>query len=629
MIKSLKARKVTVYMALLIGLHIYLNFILIPPDQLFNENPIYQDDYCGHFYRALIAKKMLWEEGAVWGYDPHFMAGYPVGTVTDADNKSTGLVVWAFSFLGEGRAFKFYVFIIYLALPIFIYLTARNFDLTNPEAAIASTLALFFWYFCDWVDSLPMWGGFSFALMSYLSLYSFSLFYKYLQTGKLGDFVIFSLVSAWTVWTHVFVLFCLILPVGFTYLLSIKERKRKFHLFMFIWVVWIGLTNSPWVLPLWKFLHYKIPTKEFFPSMGLGHIYSKPVANIMLPFAWGGVVLWALEKKHIKAFSLLFVCLFLTVVTAYGSQLPVFHDLEPLRFFLPLAFFASIPAARGIGFVVRFLQQGVLNLAKSMGLLRKLGQWPFKIIFLLLVLLVLSVQMLKIAVWEPGEDCLFRELTAKGEHLEATLPPEAWQIIEWIRKNTSREGRILIEDSSEESGHKYFGTQMPALLPWYTRRQFIGGPVPDVYILHHFAEFTGGVLFKKDLGLYTPSLLRDYFDTYNIRWIIAWSNKAKKSFIEYPYYTTVSETIGDFSLYEVNRRPTFFLKGGGKIKADYNQISVTEASAGEVVLKFHWLSTLKTKPPLKIERYRVLDDPVGFIKVYNGEVRNFVIYNTY
>jgi len=625
-IKLFKTHKVVFYMLFLIILHTIFNFILIPFHQLVNENPIYQDDYSVHFYRALVMRRMLSESKAAWGYDPYFMAGYPVGTVMDTDNKSTGLVVWLFSFLGPARAYKFYVFFIYLAIPIIIYLAAKNFDLTEFEAAIASTLALLFWYFCDWIDSVPMWGAFSFTFVSYISVFSFSLFYKFLKTGKVWDFIIFCLVSAWTISTHVLVLFCLILPIAFTYLIGIKGRGRKFHLLMLIWVVWIGLTNSFWIFPLLKFLHFKTATKILFKSMGLRHIYSKPVTNLMLPLAWAGIFVWALEKKLIKAFSLLFICLFLMVVTAYGSHLPVFDDLEPLRFFMPLAFYASIPAAKGINFILQFMKRGLLSIAKSTRWISKLGQRPIKIIFLFLVLVIFSLQFFNLI--GEGRDCLYQEIMSGGGRLEADLPPEGWAIINWIRENTTSQGRILIEDSSTFAGaHKYFGTHLPALLPWYTNREFIGGPLPGAFIKHHFADFMDGVLFQKNLRNYSPSLLKAYFDTYNIKWIIAWSHTALVSFKRQSSYITHLHTIGDFSFYQVERPPSFFLKGSGKIKADYNKISITEVSPGEVVIKYHWLSTLKTKPPLKIEPFPILDDPIGFIKIYNGQTRNFEIYN--
>ncbi|KPJ58140.1 MAG: hypothetical protein AMS15_09100, partial [Planctomycetes bacterium DG_23] len=178
-------------------------------------------------------------------------------------------------------------------------------------------------------------------------------------------------------------------------------------------------------------------------------------------------------------------------------------------------------------------------------------------------------------------------------------------------------------------GQKYFGGHLPALLPWYTKREFIGGPEPDHYIKHHFASFTYGELFGRDITGFSLSLLQTYFDTYNIKWIIAWSDKSRIYFQRHSGYITYLHSIGDFSFYEVRRNPNFFLKGSGKTKADYNKIVVTEASPGEVVLKYHWLQTLRTKPPLKIEAYPVPDDPIGFIKIYNGEVRDFEIYNAY
>ena len=60
-----------------------------------------------------------------------------------------------------------------------------------------------------------------------------------------------------------------------------------------------------------------------------------------------------------------------------------------------------------------------------------------------------------------------------------------------------------------------------------------------------------------------------------------------------------------------------------------NRLTIRDASAGRIVLKYHWLPTLRSDPPLPMRAYAVLDDPVGFIEVDNGAVQDFVIYNGY
>ena len=40
-----------------------------------------------------------------------------------------------------------------------------------------------------------------------------------------------------------------------------------------------------------------------------------------------------------------------------------------------------------------------------------------------------------------------------------------------------------------------------------------------------------------------------------------------------------------------------------------------------------WLPTLHSDPPLPLRAYPVPGDPVGFIQVDNGAIRDFTIYN--
>ena len=625
MFEILRKHRIMFYMALVIILHLYLTLLLLPFDQLINEHPIYDIDYPVNFYQALRMKRMLSQSGACWGYDPYSMAGYPGGAVADVDNKSTGLVVWLFSFLGPARAFKFYVFFVYLAIPASLYLAARNFDLKNFEAAIASTLALLAWYF--YIGEPPLRAGtFSFTFASYLSLYSFSLFYKFLKTDKTRHLIIFSLVSAWNFAVHAMSILILGPPLVLAYIFSLRKKAFKFHLYMVLWAVWVLLTNSFWIFPLLRFIDLKVSTKAYMQTQGFFFMVYNPVGRLLLPLGLLGTILWRNKADLLKPATFFIMWLYFAIVSAHGSDLPFFEELEPLRFVGPLVFFSIIPASKLISSILSGILKAVLGLRSKLPLLKKLGKNFFKIPLAAsgVVLLLLYI----LALYAQNIDLSYR--IKRGEILDATLPTDGWAMIAWIQENTNEQGRILLEDAGEKwGGQKYFGGHLPALLPWYTKREFIGGPEPDYYIKHHFASFTNGELFGKDITGFSLSLLQTYFDTYNIKWIIAWSDKSRIYFQRHSGYITYLHSIGDFSFYEVRRNPNFFLKGSGKTKADYNKIVVTEASPGEVVLKYHWLQTLRTKPPLKIEAYPVPDDPIGFIKIYNGEIRDFEIYNAY
>lgn len=625
MFEFLKKHKIVFYMTFLIILHLYLTFLLLPFDQLINEHPLFDIDYPVNFYQAVRMKEMLSESKAAWGYDPYSMAGYPGGTVADVDNKSVGLVVWLFSFLGPARAFKFYVFFIYLGIPIIIYLAARNFELKRSEAASASTLVLLCWYF--FIGEPPLRAGtFSFTFTSYLSLYTFSLFYKFLKTNKTRHFIIFSLVSAWNFSVHAMSILILGPPLVLAYLFSLRKKPAKFHLYIMLWAVWILIANSFWIFPLLRFIDLKVSTKTYMQTQGFFYMRYNPVGRFLLPFGLLGTLLWVKKGNMLKPLTFFIMWVYLAVVSAYGSRLPIFDEMEPLRFVGPLVFFSIIPASKVISFIGSRILKAVLGLKNKVGFLRKLGENVFKIPLASLGIALLVLYIL--ALYAQNIDLSYK--IKRGEILDATLPTEGWAMIGWIKENTSDQGRILMEDAGEKwGGHKYFGGHLPALLPWYTKREFIGGPEPDHYLKHHFVAFINGELFQRDINNYSLALLRTYFDAYNIKWIIAWSDKTRAYFKRHPGYITYLRSIGDFSFYEVKRNPSFFLKGSGKTKAEYNKISVTQASPGEVVIKYHWLSTLKTKPPLKIERFDLLDDPIGFIRIYNGEVRDFEIYNAY
>ena len=206
-------------------------------------------------------------------------------------------------------------------------------------------------------------------------------------------------------------------------------------------------------------------------------------------------------------------------------------------------------------------------------------------------------------------------------------------LLNFLEKNTTREGRILIEDSEylrESPAHEYYGGHFPGLFPEYVKREYLCGPRPMYPIKHSYASFTRGVLFGRKIKDYTGDDLQERFDLYNVKWIVCWFKESKDFFEQFPEYITKIADIDKFTVYEVKRAPSFFIKGRGTIRADYNRLELKDVSAedNEIIISYHWMQGFKSVPERKIEKVFISGDPIGFIKITNPP-RTILIRNDY
>ncbi|MFH1132435.1 MAG: hypothetical protein V1754_13955, partial [Pseudomonadota bacterium] len=121
--------------------------------------------------------------------------------------------------------------------------------------------------------------------------------------------------------------------------------------------------------------------------------------------------------------------------------------------------------------------------------------------------------------------------------------------------------------------------------------------------------------------------LCEYLERYAVRYVVVSEIKRKlewrKDLLKFV------KLIGFVRIYETKISPSYFLRGHGKIAAQgFNQISVVDARGPEVVVRFHWMETLRCRPACHIERFNVPDDRVGFIRVRQPPEK-FEIYNSY
>lgn len=608
-VKGLIDKKAKFILIALLLLHLIGIMRMVSPLRLIGPEPLYRNDYCFHFQKAHAVSTILMQDKALWGYDPFYLAGYTVGLLADMDNKAAGIFMFLFSFLGKAVSFKLYVLLSFWLLPLVLYLTAKNFAMNKLQALLVSGLSLSFWYtqFPDFTD----YGMFSFLFVSYLSVYVVSLFYKYMEKGGALNFLLLALFSSIIFYIHIFAFFILIVPCTSIYLINIRKLSLKKHFSLLMAIFLIILLNSPWLLPVLKHTQFskaveinnafqsgiiKLVSHSFF---NMKYIFR----NLLLFLGIMGLIFWKKQGDKLKFWTFFPSFVFLFSVSYFGSYIRFFSALGPLRFMHPLVFLSLLPASLSIS-------QGI-NLAAE-----HLSQREAIAISIIIFILISPFLLSPIsAIILPNR-------------IGDPLPDKGYALIDWIKDNTDNKGRILIELSGNTE--IYFNTHLPSTLSVLCDRQFIGGPwFGTRYDDVSFANFCFGRIFGRPIEEFSPQNIKKYLEIYNIHWIIAWSDEAKALFSSRPDIYLLSTQIDKFCIYHAPRTSSFFLKGTGKINVTYNRIEVSEASQGELILKYHYIPSLKVDPPLPIEGIRVLDDAVGFIKVKNAEVSNFTIYNEY
>jgi hypothetical protein len=277
----------------------------------------------------------------------------------------------------------------------------------------------------------------------------------------------------------------------------------------------------------------------------------------------------------------------LFLLSYFGALIPALKAWQPLRFKIPYDLFLVIGAAYAIG---RQLQSGDVT-----------KPW--------LIPLLLSGAALTFAI-NLGQS----ESTGRLR-LRSQLPPEIARIVEWIEREAAPDGRILFEESGDETGFVHDGIYLSSFLPYLTGRQIIGGPINLYNDRHHFAEFHSGKLFKRDIGALSDTELRNYLGLYNIGAIAAFHPASLKRLQSIPGLVTLDQRIGPVHLMKVNQVLNWFVQGQGKIKARLNRLELTELAGNPVIVKYHWIAGLKSEPAAKIEPVKLADDPIPFIKI--------------
>jgi len=590
-----------------------------PVNGLFDVNALIDQDWGLHFHHLRSIETFWTQDRVLTGYNPFFMAGYPSNTIQDLSIKFFEVAALAFSALTLSTVqwFKLIAFLSMASVPFILYFAARNFfyadDSKSLIALSAALLGTIYWW-----NSLPremfFYGMIGFPVAAYLCIWGLSLNYRIANEAKAFTpahfgWLLFMLVI---LPLHIQSLLIFLPPLIALLLVQPKLFQRNLVLSILGAGVLSLLANSFWLIPA-------IAHRGDDVSSAI--VEQLPLFASSQPFTFlidylGAKGYWTFRPTFLEK-GLRLVLLILGVLgtrrlirsdhrslgimlasgltglfllSYFGAFIPALKAWQPLRFKIPYDLFLVIGAAYAIS---RQVQRGDVTRPR-------------------LIPLLLSGAALTFAI-----NLAQSESTGRLQ-LRSQLRPEIAGIVEWIDRETPPEGRILFEESGDETGFVHDGMYLSSFLPYLTGRQIIGGPINLYNDRHHFAEFHSGKLFKRDISTLHDDELRNYLQLYNIGAVVTFHPASIDKLLSIPGLVTVDQRIGPVQLMKVNQPLSWFVEGEGKVQVGANRLELRDLKGNPIVLKYHWVEGLAATPHANILPLKLGDDPIPFIKIVNS-----------
>ena len=627
-------------LALVLLVYMLLVFYFEPPHVIFGDLPLSGRDLDTHVEQAYRVTEALDGWGKSWAYDPQMLAGYPNGTIFDADNKAWELWTFALWKMGmpKGLAFNLFVLFAHLMCPIVIFSSARMFGLNRSSALVAMSLGLAVWFFDGFIHWAWWEGMTAYSIAGFLFLLPLALFYNYLADRRRWRVILLAVVMALGHLIHPYIFFMLALPMVALYASRFRSLKIEQHLSIVMVVVLTIAVNWYWLAVAIRFWHY-IMDSGYLGASTLGHLFTDYFGLVsdrsvtggagmrsgfrFISLAAAAVTLFYWKKdrdERFLAFAVGLISLF--IMTYLGGYFRFGQQVQPYRFAAPLVFLSLIPAAHLVQRIVETRALAGLPLSA-----RVLG---------VVILLVVAPRLIRDVLY------FIPDGVPKAAELEDEKPrvtdmigfgnigyPEhksfahepihedflllAW----WLENHKGYDGRVAVENWT-----------LGELLAWKTDMQVLGG-----FRLRNLQHSAANFFRRYPISAPPMGKLRRFLETYAVRYVIA--SVTFKRFDNTPNVLTRVAEIGHHVIFESMLPVNFFAQGSGQVKASMNLISVTGTDPEEdVVLRYHWLETLRCKDSngngaCDIVREPVMDNPVGFMRIPAGHPADFEIVNEY
>ena len=576
------------WLFMLAGVHIVATLFFFPAQHLFDARPIVTADHAVHYAQCLRSRAVFWQTFRLDCYSPYFMAGYPAGTIFDLDMKGAELFT-ALIPIHTATALKLFILIAYLSMLPSVYRGARMLGYRLDEAVLGVMLLLVYWHWGrPYASDFRFVGMFSFVFATHAVVYMSGLVRRFLA-GDRGRALFILGPIAFSV--HVLSVVMAAVSIGTVLLVDRARITRRRAELLFLWALVVVFANALWILPLIRFLPVQGAVRDLLPAPRPAPVRA-PVARSdgtdrLRRARARGVrrVAPGAERRMGTAAPGVVSSLVMLFFAMFGIHLPGINQLEPGRFLFSAIVFAAPLAGAGAAWLMesvsaRLGNRGAVRMRTSL-------------------MVALALAPLPLAM-----------LDAKAYYhhtLGVDLPPRVERLRSLLIASMHGPGRLLIEEGSVRAYGGYF---LPALLPSQTHVEQIGGPYPQVPLLHHRTTFEEDSFLGRPFAQWQPASALARLQFLRVRWAVTATEEAGLFVATIPGITLRWED-GPLRFWALSSS-----SGGVGVHATYNRIEADMAvGAIPVVLPYHWVDGLKAEGGNEIIPVLRDDDPVPYVCV--------------
>lgn len=629
-------RKYVAWIALgiVFSLHIALTLRFEPLAVVFGPDPISTLDYDTHYQQNLRAVQAFERSGRFWSYDPHLLAGQLSGVIFDADNKLYEFFVVTLGAFGipTHTGHNLFVLLAHLLVAPILFTAARLFRLDLTAATLATALGSACWFF----DAFAHWawwvGMISYGFGAVLALLPVALFYRWLAERRPLQLILMGVLLALIHNLHPYSFFVLVVPMCFLYLRARRQLSWRGHLAVAGCAVFAIACNLWWLAVAVRFWHY-ILDSGFYMDTTASYLLFDYLGLLKEPSATGvlavrsafrflalfaalfGVLMWRRERDD--RFGFFAVTLGTLLCAAYlGGYLGPLRQVQPYRFSLPATFMAVIPAAAFLVAATGAWREARLpRLVVALGLLATLVVLPR---FVRDVLYFLPEAVPHHTRPLPAPPPNINSGSGFGtivwpepfDFTHRPIGPDEQALIQFVRDHDDGSGRWLVE-----------WWMLGERLAWATDAQILGG-FREFNLAHSDANW-----FRRhpDGAGFEPEALGRYLEQYNVKWVVV--SNPTPALEKRTDLLALDSTVNGTRFYRTRVPSSYFVDGGpGKVTASLDRIEVRGSRGGDLVLRYHYLESLRCQPGCSLYRAEAFGDRVGFIGV-RGAPPDFVIEN--
>jgi hypothetical protein len=557
-------------------------------------------------------QRFLARTGTNAGYDPSFMGGYALSSISNTSTTPAAVVLALLGGKNPVVVYKAYVFACAAVVPWLLVAAGRLWRLP-PSATTTAVLLDLIYVWTDFPLRYVEFGMVAYFVAVPLALVVMAALAGFLERGGAGWWLLAAMGSAVLILVHVTAPLVVAPAFLMAYLAAAVRARRhgeKFpagrHLGFWCLPPVVLALNAFWWLPALWLVSTKGGWDPSFthPEPVLGRLRQivtdqPPIQAVLWAGAPAGLAVLA-RRRSVGAVAL---GTFLAAGLFWGYLAGAWRALDPFQpgrqtyaLYSGAALAAGIAAAEA-GDRLRTAGPG------------RLDRW-----------LTLAALLVGLRLFGPAL-AVSVDLRLRGAEPFLSSRPSArlrW-LVDRVRKHVPPGERLLYEEGGASvpgAPDIFHGDRYSGLLPSLTGVEMLGGPFLRVLVKENFTQFGEGRLFGR------PNWGRDHFVRYTRLYrpvaIVCWSPHARAFCRANPDLVEVLDEEGPLLLGRVRGHAGDAIIGTAHVDAELGRLHVRGASPGldgSVVLRYHSVPCLRADPEVPRDSVVLEQDPVPFIRL--------------